>query len=399
MGSMMFALNTILLSMLVSRISGVIAAGEFTIAFTTSQILYMVGLYGMQTFQRTDYIHQYNFEDYFAVKLVTSFFMSLIFILFITISNFTITKILLTGLLTIFMLINSYAEVYQSLLFQENRLDLSGRVLFFRTFASFLSFLITFLKFRNIFLALIIMIFVNLAVTYFIAVKTTKKFIYKNKNQKTNKNKVIRLLLDCTPLFLSSFLSVFMFNSSKYAIEYMLNDEIQGYFNVIFMPAMVINTISGFLFFPMLNKFSLYLEKKQFNNFFSCLKKQMLMILGLTICCMIGVLLFGIPILEILYGIDISELKNELILIIIGGGFFAVSMLLFYILVILRKQNLILINYMLIAIFALIFSLVLVKKYGILGASISFLVSHLVLALSYIIVLFIQLNRKKLTKF
>ena len=72
LGSGMFAANSVLLLLIVSRVFGVAAAGDFGIAFTTAQILYIIGLFGINHFQMTDYAEQYSFASYRAAKWITT---------------------------------------------------------------------------------------------------------------------------------------------------------------------------------------------------------------------------------------------------------------------------------------------------------------------------------------
>ena len=72
LGSGMFAANSVLLLLIVSRVFGVAAAGDFGIAFTTAQILYIIGLFGINHFQMTDYAGQYSFGAYRAAKWITT---------------------------------------------------------------------------------------------------------------------------------------------------------------------------------------------------------------------------------------------------------------------------------------------------------------------------------------
>lgn len=55
LGSTMYGANSFIMLALVSRIGTVEQAGYFSIAFTTAQILYIVGLFGVNTYQMTDY--------------------------------------------------------------------------------------------------------------------------------------------------------------------------------------------------------------------------------------------------------------------------------------------------------------------------------------------------------
>ena len=72
LGSGVFAANSVLLLLIVSRVFGVAAAGDFGIVFTTAQILYIIGLFGINHFQMTDYAEQYSFASYRAAKWITT---------------------------------------------------------------------------------------------------------------------------------------------------------------------------------------------------------------------------------------------------------------------------------------------------------------------------------------
>ena len=55
LGSTMYGMNSFLTLAIVSRIANVEETGAFGIAFTTAQILYIVGLLGTNHYQQTDY--------------------------------------------------------------------------------------------------------------------------------------------------------------------------------------------------------------------------------------------------------------------------------------------------------------------------------------------------------
>ena len=63
LGSLMYGANSFIMLALVSRVGTVEQAGYFGIAFTTAQILYIVGLFGVPHFQMTDYGEKYRFSD------------------------------------------------------------------------------------------------------------------------------------------------------------------------------------------------------------------------------------------------------------------------------------------------------------------------------------------------
>ena len=55
LGSTMYGLNSFLMLALVSRVGTVEETGAFGIAFTTAQLMYIVGLLGVSHYQMTDY--------------------------------------------------------------------------------------------------------------------------------------------------------------------------------------------------------------------------------------------------------------------------------------------------------------------------------------------------------
>ena len=60
LGSGMMAANTVFLTMLVGHLFDMTVIGQFTLALTTSQILYSLGLFGANDLQMTDYRHAYR---------------------------------------------------------------------------------------------------------------------------------------------------------------------------------------------------------------------------------------------------------------------------------------------------------------------------------------------------
>ncbi|MDF2881851.1 MAG: polysaccharide biosynthesis protein [Clostridiaceae bacterium] len=391
LGSGMFAANSILVLMLVSRYKGIEIAGVFGISYTTAQILYIIGVFGMNTYQMTDYSEKYSFSDYCYNKVITSILMMVGYFISIIFLNFSRDKMICTLLLTLFMLLNSIGELYQSLLFQKNRVDLAGKMLFFRIFLSSIFFIFTLIFYDNLFVALIIMNIINLITTFYGA-KIAKKFICKR--GKFNRVAVYKLLLECVPIFVSMFLMTFIIHYSKYALDRISTDEIQGYYNIIFMPALFINLFSGFVFKPLLNRYDKLL-KSNIKSFKLLFLKQVGIIFLITIFCCIAAWLVGTQVLGVLYGKDLLYYRYELIVVILGGGIFAICQLMYFIMIILRYQKIVLLNYIISTVITILCSTNLVKDFDIMGASLSFCISHIILLSIYTIAVNIILRRKE----
>ena len=132
LGSGMMAANTVFLTMLVGHLFDITVVGQFTLALTTSQIMYSIALFGANDRHMTDYRHRYRFNQYFWLRVASLVLSGIICLLTIHLLGKTGNSAVYIVLLTCFMMINAFAEIYQSMFFQENRLDLSGKAIFFR---------------------------------------------------------------------------------------------------------------------------------------------------------------------------------------------------------------------------------------------------------------------------
>lgn len=380
-GSMSFALTSTLLLLVVSRSLGVDEAGVFGISFATAQILYIVGLFGINSYQMTDYKEVFHFGDYFWAKVASSILMALGGVLVVLLQSGDKSQTLCTLLLTLYMLVNSFAELYHALLFQKNELMISGQALLFRTVISIVSFVVALLFLKNIIWALILMNVVNILVTWIVLIRPTKKFTVWKFRWERGMQQVMKT---CLPICLSLFLMTLMVNASKFAIDMVFHDDaMQGYFNILFIPLQVINLLSSFIFRPLLNRFSHYVEVRAVKPFNKLLFRQIGIISGFTLLCCLGCVLFGIPVLSWIFNIDLSGFLLELILTIIAGGILALTSLAYYLLIIFRAQKMMLLVYMIGTIIAIFSSIIMIGWWGILGAVLSFILAYTTLLLIF----------------
>lgn len=381
-GSIMFAANSVILVIFVSRSADVAEVGRFSISLTTAQLLYFVGLFGANNYQMTDYRNEYRFADYLGLKWMSLALMTVICVVIMLFTEDRTERLYLL-LLTIFMLINAFAELYQAFYFQHNRLDLSGKSLFYRYMFSTLAFVAVVSVTRSVFFALLGLIAIDLAATWFWSVRPAARFSGEPRGAAPD-CRVARLALACLPLFLNVFLINYALNASKYAIEGLLNDQAQGLFNIIFVPAQVINLCSLFIFKPMLNEYASLLENNNTSKLRRLLLKHGFLVLVFSFLCCGLAYIFGAWVVNLLYHVDIQNLRVELVIIVLGGGVFALSQMLFFILLLMRKQLSILVIYIFTSLVATGLSWGLVRLFALRGASLAFLFTFVFLTIVYI---------------
>ena len=226
LGSAMFSLNTVVLVVAVSRTSDVDTVGFFGITLAIAQLLYIIGVFGANSLQMTDYRRQFSFADYFWLKLASCALMAAVCLLVVALGLSGAAKQLFTLLLTAFFVLVAVGELYQSLFFQHNRLDLSGKALFYRMLVSTAAFVAALYLAMDIVWALAALNLASLAGLWLWGIRPARAFAGR---QKPLDGASLRSLLkECLPLFVSTFLTLLIFNASRYGIEYLADDTVQG---------------------------------------------------------------------------------------------------------------------------------------------------------------------------
>ena len=107
-------------------------------------------------------------------------------------------------------------------------------------------------------------------------------------------------------------------------------------------------------------------------------------VVAVTIVCITGAWLLGIPVLSVIYNTDLAPYKTDLMIMMIGSGFLGLAGLLANLLTIMRYQNAILVGYAMTAIVAFLFCGKVVEKDGMSGAVYIYLVLLIVLCLIFL---------------
>ena len=178
------------------------------------------------------------------------------------------------------------------------------------------------------------------------------------------------LCIECLPLFISSYLVIYIGNAPKYAIDKVMSSEAQACFTYIFMPVFVISLLSQFVYQPVISKMALLWHEQNIPQLKKLILRQIGLILLLSLVAVLGGDVLGIPVLSIIYGINLDAYKTSLVILLIGGGALAFVNFLQMIITIARKQKLLIIGYLLAFLAFLFFGKTVVKYYGIVGISV-----------------------------
>lgn len=370
-GSMLMAFQSVIMLMILTRTLGLVEAGVFTIAYANANLFLTIGKYGMRYFQVSDVKNQFTFAEYRLSRVVTAAAMiivSVAYTLYAAVSNgYTMEKTLVILWMCLFKVVDVAEDVYHGMYQRKNRLDVASKILTLRMILTIFVFGMGLAILRDLLLVLIIATIVT-TLLFILSVRWTYSGFHIGK-ERVEKRNIFLLLKVCFPLFAGSFLSFYIGNAPKYAIDAILTDELQACYGFIAMPVFVIGLLNNFIFNPMLFHMSVLWNEKKVKAFVLKTILQTGVVALITLVCIAGAWLLGIPVLSWLYNTDLGSYKAELLILLLGGGFLGLSGLLNAVITIIRYQKSLMWGYAVMAVLAYFFSDRIVRQYGMMGAA------------------------------
>ena len=382
MGSLVNAATSVVLLMMVTRSLGDEKAGIFSLGFSVSLMMLTVGMFEVRPFQSTDIYKQFSFPQYFSFRILTCILMLVCSVAYTVWNGYSDEKAWTVILLCVLKCVEAFCDVFNGQAQQNDRLDVAGFSLSARVCLYCFGFLISLLLTKNLLISCSVMVLLALFWLLFFDVKSGKYF--EKCGLDFSKSAVFGLFKSCCPLFLASFLMMYINNAPKFAVDAYLSDEYQTYYGILFMPAAVINLFSLFAFRPLLTKLTAMWRENRRKAYLLTVAKLVLWIVFVTAAALGVGWLLGIPVLSLLYGTDLSAYKAELMVVLVGGGFNALCVLLYYMITVMRQQKYVLLGYGVAALTAFFAGDRLVQSHALLGASYTYLLSVAVLCFLFI---------------
>lgn len=354
------AMESVIMSIFVTRITGLADAGILAVSFTIGNQMLTIGKFGLRSYQATDVRERFSFGIYLKSRMLTTLVM-LISTLFYLLYGYACRDYKWNKAGAILAICLIYAvEAFEDVIWgyyqQRNRLYVGAQMFCGRWGCILAVFPFVLYLSRNLLFTLWICFGLSVLI-FFVFLKLTFRKI-SGENTPVRMAREIewkesgRLLKTTFPLFGISFLAFYVNSAPKYAIDACLSDEIQACYNFVAMPVFVIGLFNNFIYQPMLVPMAVEWEERQMKNFAGRIKKQLIVIAGISAVCILGAYVVGIPALSLLYHTDLAGYKRELLILLLSGGFIAASGYLSAALTIMRCQKSLLWPYCLIALIA-----------------------------------------------
>lgn len=391
-GTTINAFNSLFFMIMATRINGIDDAGIFTFAFSTALLFNIIGVYSGRVYQVTDKTEATD-KDFIISKFITCFVMLIVSILFVLINNYSFYKSSIILLLCFLKMLEAFSETIYAIFQRKDNLYLTGISLTLKSLINLFIFFIIDLLTHNLVIAIIGMIITYGLIMIFYDYINIKKKIDIQKEYK--KERIITILKKGFGAFIISFLTLYLINSSKYVIDYLLVEKYQTIFGILLMPATVILLFTQFIIHPFLNLITNCVHDKKYDE----LKKIIFKFLGVMILFGIVVIIvayfLGIPVLELIYGISLNDYKKGFMVIMIGGILYGMSSILSSILIAMRHLNIQVIIYSVVAIVITVIEYFLINIYGVMGACYAYFIMTFIVLIMFLLATFIFIKRDR----
>lgn len=400
--SMLFAFQSVFILMILTRTVGIENAGIFTIAYANASLLLFVGKYGVRHFQVSDVSHEHKFGDYNIARVITVFAMVLSAFIYVAygmmVNNYSFEKGMIILLTCLLKVPDAIEDVYYGEYQRRGRLDIGAKAMTIRLGTTIFLLLLVVCITRNLLIALAVSTVVSYLLLVILICAINKVVVLKDK-WKCKRISVSKILLACFPLFMGSFLAQYIGNAPKYAIDAQLGDTIQACYGFLSMPVFVISLLGNIVFTPAIYSIAENWRQNKKKAFVKRFIQQIFIVSCITIICICGAALIGIPVLGWMYNTDLTAYKAELLILLLGGGMFALAGVVSTMLTIMRFQQSLLFGYIAVALLAFLKVDDIVVRWEIRGAACfyTFLMTALfvIFILLFFIALFIDKFRRK----
>lgn len=382
-GGCLNAGQSVIILMVISRVCGLETAGIFSIAFATGNLFMYLGNYGVRNYQVSDLKEKASFPDYVCHRILTVALMllaSAVYVLWsLLYGGYSAYKAGCVMAMCVLKAVDCMEEVFEGRYQQRGRLDRAGKLVTFRLIVSIGGMLIALAATGDLLLSTWIAVVLAAAASVFLIIRFRDTAAWPGRTM--HRRSVADLMKACFPVCAANFLSFFMINEPKYAIDAAMDETAQACYNFIAMPVFVIQLLTMFIYQPMLIRMTQSYVKRERSEFLGHFARVTLALLVISVPVLLAARFLGIPVLSALYATDLTDCRTPFMLLMTGSIFLAFNGFCAAVLTIMRAQNRIPLVYLAGSILSLLLTPALTSSYGISGASLAFVITMLFVTL------------------
>lgn len=178
-------------------------------------------------------------------------------------------------------------------------------------------------------------------------------------------------------------------------IDWYMTEDIQAIFGYLMMPAFCIVLLSRFAYQPMVRDLGILWQEGEKKKLKKVMQMQSVFILGVTVIAVAGGIWLGIPLLNLLYHVELGPYRIEFAVLFLGGAFFALASFLAVLLTVTGRRKEMAKVYVLISLCSLCCGKYLLECYKVAGAAVLYLLLNLMTVFCFLFVLRKDLYEEK----
>ena len=377
--------------LVVTRILGQDMAGIFSLAWSAAQLMLTIGWFSMRQYQVSDVDEKYSFYDYLYAKMMSSATMIVCALLYVTVYEYSFYQKIVTLLLCVLMITEVFADFCSGFFQHKGKLHIGGKSYVIRNVSYVLIFTITLWLKQDLCFSIACAIVVAIGCLLLFDYPLCRR-VPKKKNPFYIR-KSLGLFVECMPLFIGSFITSFIMNVPKNAINMYMDNNAQACYNILFMPSAVINMLNMFICVPFYDKLALLWWENKKNQFIKMIVKMMTLVAAITVVVLVGGAVIGIPVLSWLYNIELKSYRVAFVILLFGGGITGIISILTYVITVWRQQKIVLYVYAVIACAVHIIAGALIRSLGLTGAALVYAAAMLCTCGSFMVFVWFYVKR------
>lgn len=389
-GTSINSFNSLFFMIVINHINLKSEAGVFTYAYSLICLFFILATFYNRVYQisKSD---KFSSKDFILYRILSSILTIIIVFLFSIINGYNLFKLSVIMLICLFRMIEAISDAVYGVLQYKGYLYKSGISLSLKGIIGLIGFTLVDYFTKSITLALVSLIILNLAFFYFYDYKNVKEYL----SGKASFNNILLILKETLPIFIYSFLAMYVANICKYMLDYFDTEEAQNIFGIIFMPSTVIGLCSAYIVVPIITSLNDLLKKKKYKEFNKLVSKMMIILVGVGVVAIIAAYVLGIPVLNVLYGMDLSNYKNLLLLVLVGATFYTLANVYSQVLVLLNVHKMQTLIYVVMSIVSTLICYFLISSYKLSGSVYSYVIFMFILLILYLILYFYTLIKRR----
>lgn len=313
-GTLLYLAAQWVLTVIVFKLAGPEANGDYTLGLSSSNVAYAVVMFGMRPYQISDTRGEFADRTYFASRALTSLLAigSALLIFPFTADFARLWPLLVVFLL--FRLTEGWMDVFHGVLQKANRMDKAGVALIVRAVVITAVFSILMAVTGSVFIAVSGMLVVSVLALIVLEWRWTKPYVDSVPPAAAGGwRRAAELVRHCVPLLAANLAYSAIIFMSRNSVGDIWGPGVLGFYGAISAPLLLVPLIVSSLYTPFMGHLAEYKLSGQVRRLMTLAGQLMGAILGLIAIAFVLLPWVGPPILALIFGSSILDHMDLLI--------------------------------------------------------------------------------------